>query len=149
MFDSPAVQEKSWRNPRTLEEARSWFSNEDHCVEYLASRRWPDGVVRCPHCGGSRVGYLASRRIWECRSSKHPNAQFSVRVGTMFEDSHIRLDRWLIAIWMLSNSKAKISSYEMARRLGITQKSAWSMLQRIEAALRLRQFPVPVRASGA
>src|SRR5690348_16766087 len=108
MFNSQSpAREPEWRNLKTLEDARSWFSNEDHCVEYLASRRWPDGVVKCPHCGGTKVGYLASRRIWECRS-RHANAQFSVRVGTIFEDSHIRLDRWLIAIWMLANSKGKI-----------------------------------------
>jgi hypothetical protein len=119
-------------SPDTFESARDWFSTPAHSIRYLAARRWPDGIVRCPVCGGAEVSYLASRGLWECRT-RHPLSQFSIRVGTIFEDSHIPLGLWLTAIWMMAN-QVKLSSHELARRLGITQKSAWSMLRRIKNA---------------
>jgi transposase-like protein len=123
--------------PCSLPEAVRYFSDEGLSVKYLASRRWPDGVVRCPTCGSRNVRFLASRQLWEC-SSDHSKAQFSVRAGTIFEDSHIPLGHWLVAIWLLATSDQPVSSYQMASRLGITQKSAWFMLRRIGCALEIK-----------
>jgi hypothetical protein len=122
----------------SFESAASWFSDPANSIACLMRRRWPDGVVRCPVCGSSEVRYLASRELWECKS-RHPKSQFSIRAGTIFEDSHIPLGLWLTAIWMAANAP-KPSSHEVARRLGITQKSAWSMLRRIRLAW---QQPIP------
>jgi hypothetical protein len=116
----------------TFESALKWFSVPSNSIEYLMRRRWPDGIVHCPTCGGKEVRYLASKELWECKT-RHPRSQFSIRAGTIFEDSHIPLGVWLAAIWMVSNL-VKLSSREVARRLGITQKSAWFMLRRIECA---------------
>jgi Transposase zinc-ribbon domain len=121
----------------TFADAVKHFADEENCVKYLARRRWPDGVVRCPVCNGTKVRFLASRQLWECTVS-HPKSQFSVRARTLFEDSHIPLCDWLVAIWILANSKHPVSSYQMANRLGITQKSAWFMLKRIGCALQLK-----------
>jgi hypothetical protein len=88
-------------------------------------------------CGSTSVRFLATRQLWECKA-KHAGVQFSVKIGTVFEDSHIPLGLWLVALWMLANSQRKISSYDLARELGITQKSAWFMLKRVAAGLHLR-----------
>lgn len=120
--------------PKTLQEAILYFSDPDNCLNYLAAKRWPDGVS-CPTCGSKNVSFSASRHIWQC-SSHHPKRQFSVKVGTIFEDSAIGLDKWLTAVWMLSNCKNGISSYEVGRDLGVTQKTAWFMLHRIRLALQ-------------
>jgi transposase-like protein len=101
--------------------------------------RWSDGKVRCPHCGADRVTYLASVDRFKCYA-KHPRAQFSLKVGTIFEDSPIGLDKWLPAVWLLVNCKNGISSYEVARDLGVTQKSAWFMMHRIRLALQAGSF---------
>ena len=133
----------------TFEDALKWFSVPENSIACIVRKRWPDGVVSCPVCGEKEVHYLASRGLWECRR-RHPKSQFSVRVGTIFEDSHIPLGLWLAAIWMVANS-FKLSSHEVARRLGITQKSAWSMLRRIKFAAqkadekRRSQFELSVR----
>jgi hypothetical protein len=123
--------------PGTLTEAVSYFSSPLQCVRFLSSRRWPDGHVACPVCGSTSVRFLATRQLWECKA-KHAGVQFSVKIGTVFEDSHIPLGLWLVALWMLANSQRKISSYDLARELGITQKSAWFMLKRVAAGLHLR-----------
>jgi hypothetical protein len=134
---------------KTLEGALKWFSVPSNAIGCIVLKRWPDGVVRCPVCGGKEIRYLASREVWECRT-QHPKSQFSVRAGTIFEHSHISLGLWLTAIWMLAN-RVRPSSHEVARRLGITQKSAWSMLRRIECAWkkaeekRFSQFELSVR----
>src|SRR4051794_2311958 len=99
----------------------------------MVSLRWPDGVVRCPRCGQKEVSFLSTRKTWECKH-KHEKRQFSVKVGTIFEDSPIPLDKWLCAIWLLTNAKNGISSYEVHRSLGVTQKTGWFMLQRIRLA---------------
>ena len=91
--------------------------------------------IICPTCGSAKVGYLAKQRRWQC-SARHPKRQFSVKVGTIFEDSPLGLDKWFAAIWMVANCKNGISSYEMARDLGITQKSAWFMDHRIRLAMQ-------------
>ena len=124
--------------PKSLQEAIVYFSNPDNCVEYLAKRRWPKGVS-CPSCGSERVSYNGNRRTWKC-SAHHPKREFSIKVGTTFEDSPISLDKWLAATWMLTNCKNGISSYEVARALGVTQKSAWFMMHRIRLALQDQSF---------
>lgn len=120
--------------PKTLLEAIQYFSSEENCLAYLVKMRWPDGVVVCPTCGRTDVSWLAKQKKWQCKS-KHSKRQFSAKVGTIFEDSPIGLDKWLIATWMLANCKNGISSYELARDLGVTQKSAWFMLHRLRLAM--------------
>src|SRR5579862_8152179 len=121
--------------PKTLQEAIIYFADKDNCRVYLMARRWPDGVVVCPTCGSDKVSFVVSRGLWQCRT-RHPKAQFSIKVGTIFEDSPIGLDKWLTAMWMLANCKNGISSYEIHRATGISQKSTWFMLQRIRLALQ-------------
>src|SRR5437660_12046211 len=118
--------------PTNLLEAIRYFSDVDVATEYVARKRWPDGFV-CPHCGGREYSYLTTQRRWKCKSCKK---QSSVKVGTILEGSHIGLDKWLPAIWLVANSKNGISSYELGRSLGVTQKSAWFMLHRIREAMR-------------
>ena len=120
--------------PKSLQEAIIYFSNPDNCIDYLAARRWPKGVT-CPTCGSDKVKFNPARRLWQC-SSHHSKRQFSVKVGTIMEDSAIGLDKWLTAIWMNTNCKNGVSSYEIARDVKVTQKSAWFMLHRIRLALQ-------------
>jgi transposase-like protein len=120
--------------PKSLQEAIIYFSNPDNCIDYLAVRRWPKGVV-CPNCGSDSVSFNANRRTWKC-ASHHPRREFSVKVGTIFEDSPIGLDKWMTAFWMLVNCKNGVSSYEIARDVKVTQKSAWFMLHRIRLAMQ-------------
>src|SRR5687768_15066311 len=124
--------------PETLLEAVRYYSDLDRCQAILAEARWPNGVT-CPTCGGTKVGYLANQRRWQC-SQKHPKRQFSVKVGTIFEDSPIGLDKWFVAIWLIANCKNGISSYELKRDLGVTQKTAWFMLHRIRLAMQTGTF---------
>ena len=124
--------------PKTLVDAIRYFAHPQVCVEFIAHMRWPDGVA-CPHCGSKDVRYLRNRQRWECKT-KHPKRQFSVQVGTIFEGSHLGLDKWLAAIWMLANARNGVSSYEVARALGITQKSAWFLLHRIRLAMQTGTF---------
>jgi transposase-like protein len=121
--------------PKTLQQATVYFSNPDNCISFLVSRRWPDGVVKCPICGSEGVSYVASRRVWQCKT-RHPKSQFSIKVGTIFEDSAVALDKWLMAMWMVANCRNGISSHEIARAIGVTQKSAWHMLHRIRLAMK-------------
>jgi transposase-like protein len=120
--------------PSTLQEAIVYFSDPKNCNEFLASLRWTDGKPVCPYCGSDRVVYLATQNRYKCYG-KHPKAQFSLKVGTIFEESPIGLDKWLCAMWLVVNCKNGISSCEMARDLGVTQKSAWFMNHRIRMAL--------------
>jgi transposase-like protein len=122
------------RTPETLVDAVRFFADPDICISFLASLRWSDGRVACPVCGSERVTFLSEYRRWKCQT-KHPRQQFSIKVGTIFEDSPIGLDKWLPAVWMLVNDKNGISSYEVARALGVTQKTAWFMLHRIRLAM--------------
>jgi transposase-like protein len=124
--------------PKTLQEAIIYFSDPDNCLNFLAARRFPDGV-HCPRCGSKKVGFIATRRMWECKE-KHPKRQFSVKINTVFEESPIPLDKWLTAVWMIANCKNGISSYEIAKAIGVTQKSAWFMLHRIRLAMRVGVF---------
>ena len=125
----------SGTEPKTLQDAIIYFADKDNCREYLMARRWPDSVVACPTCGSDKVSFVVSRGLWQCRT-RHPKAQFSIKVGTIFEDSPITLDKWLLAMWMLANCKNGVSSYEISRATGISQKSTWFMLQRIRLALQ-------------
>src|SRR5712691_6359070 len=122
------------REPTSLQEAILYFANPDNCIDYVAIRRWPDGVA-CPGCGSKKVSFNANRRTWKC-GSHHPKREFSVKVGTIYEDSPIPLDKWLTATWLLTNCKNGVSSYEIARDIKISQKSAWFMLQRIRLAMQ-------------
>lgn len=120
--------------PKTLREAILFFADYDNCHKAVAAIRWPDGIVRCPTCGSDHVTYLETQRRFKCYG-KHPKPQFSLKVGTIFEDSAIGLEKWLPALWLLTNCKNGISSYELARALGVTQKTAWFMLARLRMAL--------------
>ena len=124
--------------PRTLMEAIRYFKDPDVCLNFMASLRWPDKIV-CPTCGSQEVTFMASRRIWQCKV-QHSKRQFSVKVGTIFEDSALPLDKWLAVIWLVANAKNGISSYEVHRAVGVTQKSAWFMLSRIRLAMQTGTF---------
>src|SRR5213594_1077637 len=122
--------------PSTLRDAIRYFADPDVALTFLASLRWPNGVT-CPACEAKNPGFLKTRRIWKCRDC---GRQFSVKLGTVFEDSPIGLDKWLPALWMLANSKNGISSYELARALDVTQKTGWFMLHRIRLAMQTRTW---------
>ncbi|MDQ3648865.1 MAG: IS1595 family transposase [Acidobacteriota bacterium] len=124
--------------PQTLQEAVLYFTDLDTCNTFMAQIRWPDGVT-CPYCEGKAVSYLSTRRKWKCMN-KECHKQFSVKVGTVMEDSPIGLDKWLAAVWMITNDKNGISSYEIHRALDITQKSAWFLLHRIRLAMQTGTF---------
>ncbi|MGA2896492.1 MAG: IS1595 family transposase [Acidobacteriaceae bacterium] len=121
--------------PKTLQEAIVHFSDPDNCIAYMVAKRWPDGVVKCPRCGRSDVAYIPARRVWQCKT-RHRKCQFSVKVGTIMEDSPISLDKWLVAMWMIANCRNGVSSHEVKRTLGVTQKSTWFMLHRIRWAMK-------------
>lgn len=121
--------------PKTLQEAIRYFADQDNCLNYMIRLRWPDGTVRCPKCSRTDVVFLKNQRKWQCKSVHH-HRQFSAKVGTIFEDSPIPLDKWLVAVWMLSNCRNGVSSYEIARTLGVTQKTGWFMLHRIRLGLQ-------------
>src|SRR5712691_726960 len=125
-------------DPKTLQEAILYFADPANCCEYLVARRWPDGVV-CPRCGSTKVAFLEKYNRWQC-SVTHDARQFTSKTGTIFEDSPIGLDKWLTAMWQVVNCKNGISSYEVHRAIGITQKSAWFMDHRIRLALTLGTF---------
>ncbi len=129
--------------PKTLQAAIIHFANLDNCQKLMVEVRWPDGIVRCPQCDSEKVTYLAKQRRWKCYG-KHPKPQFSAKVGTIFEDSPLGLDKWLSAVWLIVNAKNGISSYEIHRALGVTQKSAWFMLHRIRLAMQRGTFSKPL-----
>jgi transposase-like protein len=122
--------------PETLIDAIRYFADADVSLHFMAALRWSNGVT-CPHCSGIEHSFLKTRRIWKCKGCRK---QFSVKVGTVFEDSPIGLDKWLPCIWMLVNCKNGISSYEVSRALGVTQKTAWFMLHRIRLAMQTKSF---------
>jgi len=125
--------------PRSLSEAIRYFADPDTALWFVVNLRWPSGVS-CPLCDTDNPSYLRSRRIWKCRNAKCAKRQFSVKVGTIFEDSPLGLDKWLPALWLLANAKNGISSYELGRALGVTQKTAWFMLGRIRLAMQSKSF---------
>ena len=115
-------------------EASRYFESAESCRAYLVSRRWPDGVA-CPVCGSETVYFDKGRNGWECKT-RHPKRKFTIKTGTIFENSALGLDKWLPAVWLIANAKNGISSHELARALGVTQKTAWFMLHRIRLAMR-------------
>jgi transposase-like protein len=112
-----------------------WFADFEHCRQFMIELRWPDGVVKCPRCGSDNVTYLEKARVWKCYA-KHPSPTFSLKTGTIFEESPVGLEKWLPAAWMIVGAKNGISSYELHRGLGVTQKTAWFMLHRIRLAMQ-------------
>ena len=137
------------KQPKTLQEAVLHFSNPDNVLAYMIRLRWPDGVVTCPTCGRTDVRFLQNQRKWQCKSV-HPKRQFSAKAGTVMEDSPIPADKWLTAVWLLSNCKNGISSYEIASSIGVTQKSAWFMMHRIRFGLSLnaKKFGIKTKMGG-
>jgi transposase-like protein len=129
----------SGNGPQTLLEAIQFFGDSDRALAFMTGVRWPDGKVTCPTCHSDRVTFMEGRRIWTCKEG-HARRQFSVKVGTVMEDSPIGLDKWLPAFWLIANCKNGISSYELGRNLNVTQKTAWFMLHRIRLAMQTGTF---------
>lgn len=123
--------------PQTLIEAARYFADLDRCEAYMAEIRWPGGKPRCPECLSERIGTVATRRLLRCKDCRR---QFSHKLGTIFEDSPLGLDKWFVAVWAIANCKNGISSHELARTLGVTQKTAWFMLHRIRKAMETDDF---------
>jgi transposase-like protein len=121
--------------PKTLQQAIQYFSDYENCRQFMIAVRWPDGKVRCPYCGSEKVTHLEKARLYRCYGD-HPKQKFSLKIGTVMEDSPIPLEKWLPAMWMLCNCRNGVSSYEIARALGVTQKSAWFMMHRIRLAMQ-------------
>ncbi|MFL5328869.1 MAG: IS1595 family transposase [Gemmataceae bacterium] len=122
--------------PKTLAEAIKYFADPDRCLEFLIPLRWPSGIA-CPRCACADHSFLKTRRIWKCKGCKR---QFSIKVGTVMEDSPIKLSTWLCAIWMIANCRNGISSYEIHRGLGVCQKTAWFLLHRVRYAMKAGTF---------
>jgi hypothetical protein len=125
--------------PKTLQAAIQHFSDYDNCRKFMSGVRWLDEIVRCPYCNSEKVTYLAKAKLYRCYGD-HPKQKFSLKVGTVFEDSPIPLEKWLPAVWLVVNCKNGISSYELGKDLGVTQKSAWFMLHRIRLAMQSKSF---------
>jgi len=119
--------------PNTLQDAILYFASPDYCREYLVAHRWPNGVT-CPRCGSTKVLFQPKYNRWQC-GSKHALRQFTSKTGTIFEDSPLGLDKWLLALWQVVNCKNGVSSWEVHRAIGVTQKTAWFMDHRIRLAL--------------
>jgi transposase-like protein len=122
------------KQPRSLQEAIAYFADPERAFVYAVNLRWPDRKIACPRCGGEEHSFLRTRLMWFCKGCKK---QFSVKVGSIFEDSPLGMDKWMTAFWMVVNCKNGVSSAEMARTLKITQKSAWFMLHRVREVLKL------------
>ena len=125
--------------PNTLQQAIIYFSDFENCQRFMIEIRWPDGKVRCPYCQSDKVTYLPSGKVWRC-ANKHARRKFSLKVGTVFEDSPIGLDKWFCAMWLVVNCKNGVSSYEIHRALKVTQKTAWFMDHRIRLAMQSGSF---------
>ncbi len=122
-------------SPDTLRDAILWFAEFEHCRQFMIELRWPGGVVKCPHCGSEKLTWLANARVWKCYTG-HDQPTFSLKTGTIFEDSPIPLEKWLVAAWLLISCKNGVSSYEIHRGLKVTQKTAWFMLHRVRLAMQ-------------
>src|SRR5471030_1944226 len=121
--------------PATLQEAIIHYADFENCKAFMMNLRWPDGKALCPRCGSDDVSYLPNARVFKCYQ-KHDRQKFSLKVGTIFEDSPIALEKWLPVMWLLVNAKNGISSWEIHRAMGVTQKTAWFMLQRCRLAMQ-------------
>lgn len=126
---------KSKHVPETLQEAIIYFSNFENCREFMMNLRWPDGQVKCPRCGSEDVQWLPNAKVFKCYA-KHAQQKFSLKVGTIFEDSPIALEKWLPVMWLIANCKNGVSSWEIHRAIKVTQKTAWFMLQRARLAMQ-------------
>jgi len=131
------MKEQANSFPTTLQQAIVYFANPDNALAFMVTLRWPDGVITCPRCQSDKYTFISTRRTWQCKSCKK---MFTVKLGTLMEDSPIGLDKWLAAIWMIGGAKNGISSYEIHRGLGITQKSAWFLMHRIRLAMQTGTF---------
>jgi transposase-like protein len=131
------------KEPQTLQEAIAYFADPERAFQYALLLRWPDGKVICPRCDSPKNSFIKTRRLWFCYGCQK---QFTLKVGTIFEDSALGLDKWMTAMWMLVNCRNGVSSHEIARTLGVTQKSAWFMLQRLRQALQEKSI---VKLGGA
>ena len=120
--------------PKTLQQAVKAFADPQFCIDIIAAMRWENGQATCPKCKSTNAHYMESRRVWQCKN-KECKKQFSIKTGTIFEDSAISLENWLMAMWLIVNAKNGISSYELHRAIGITQKSAWFVLHRVRTAM--------------
>ena len=127
------LMDAKMKSPKTLQQAIVYFSDPQRCFEYAKKLRWPDDKVVCPRCSSEENYFIKTRRLWLCRGC---DKQFTLKVGTIFEDSPLSLDKWMTGFWMLCNCKNGVSSMEIHRTLGITQKSAWFMLQRLRLAMQ-------------
>ncbi len=125
------------KEPTSLIEAVRYFADSDRCFNFMMKLRWPTGEAACPRCGECDPIFISTRRIWKCRGCKR---QFSIKVGTIFENSGLGFEKWLPAIWLIANSKNGISSHELGRALGVTQKTAWFMNHRIRLAMETGTF---------
>jgi transposase-like protein len=121
--------------PSSLQEAVIFFADRENCRAYMVGLRWSDGVATCPNCGSANVKWLPNANLYKC-FEKHPRQKFSMKVGTIFEDSPLGLEKWLPAVWLVANCKNGVSSWEIHRALGVTQKTAWFMLHRIRLAMQ-------------
>jgi transposase-like protein len=133
------------KTPKTLQEAIAYFSDPQRAFDYAVQWRWPDGKVTCPRCNSTKHSFIKTRRIWFCYPCKK---QFTVKVKTVFEDSAVPLDKWMVAVWMLVACKNGISSYELAGAIGVTQRTAWFMAQRIRKALHRGSFDTTKLGGG-
>src|SRR5438552_1611769 len=129
-------------SPKTLKAAIEYFADPARCFEYAVKLRWPDGKITCPRCGSDQHWFISSRRVWDCKGCKK---QFTLKVGTIFEDSPLGMDKWMTGIWLLANCKNGISSYEVGRDLGVTQRTGWFMMHRIRKAMQSGSI---MKASG-
>jgi transposase-like protein len=121
--------------PTTLHDAIKFFANEDVAFEFMKRIRWPDGKIACPRCGSEEHSFISTRKLWTCKHCK-TKKQFTIKVGTVLEDSPIGYDKWICGFWLIANAKNGISSYEVGRALGVTQRTGWFMLQRIRLAMQ-------------
>jgi transposase-like protein len=121
--------------PQTLQEAIKYFAKDDRAFEYMKNVRWPTGKVVCPRCGSEKVSFISTRKLWTCSECK-TKKQFTLRIGTILEDSAIPFEKWICAFWLIANAKNGISSYEIGRSLGVTQRTGWFMLQRIRLSMQ-------------
>jgi transposase-like protein len=133
------------QEPKTLQEAIVYFADVERTFAYAVKLRWPDGNIACPRCGAAKNSFVKTRRLWFCYACKK---QFTVKVKTIMEDSPIGLDKWMVAFWMLANCKNGISSYELGRAIGVTQTTAWFMLQRIREVMKGRGFGKITKIGG-
>ena len=121
--------------PKTLQQAIKHFANEDVAFDFMKQLRWPNGEVTCPRCGSNKNSFISTRKLWTCKECT-TKKQFTIRVGTILEDSPIPFDKWICAFWLLANAKNGISSYELGKAIGVMQRTGWFMLQRIRLALQ-------------